>query len=721
MIRFRLGQSWKREREADAVDAFGLELEGVDLLPQASEESLEDVVTELVDAVHALAVRKERVAQVSLPEAHFELCLLRREGAVELSVAALSRPARVVRRVDLDLADLATATARCARALIADVWERATSKGDALRRKLSRKLAALEAPLGGPWPTHAEPGFSYRIAASGPCSFSVALWDPDDRLRTFRAGGSGALSSLLCDGELSLHCGGSEVWRAKGPPLVHALELARQAAELARANESREAKVTLQLAGAGPAFEFTLQDGRLASAGTPGIEAQALARAVCELGTALAFAVGTRHRTQAKNPYVMELAERAKETLAQLRDAAPPEPGGVALGARTASTGKKLAVAGRLKRLRFKLLWQKQNLGGDTPGQLVLGPKGPVFTSPGMAVAFSRQGDLLFRRVAPAGVAADGAGHVLAAGATRVMGFSGSDEGARWLHDHDGLPLGPQLWARDGIWVTLSESRTVVAFDEVTGREQWRLAPPRTTRCFVSVQAHRALVATDVGLLYGLDLRDGQVRYRLKSSLPFTGPMQPWGRRAVGALSRGDTSALIVTDAHRGNVLWAHDMRVAIVSPPLVARGRVLVAVAPGDDGALVCFTARGDRAWQRPLDVGPGPFSLVAMERAAVVASRTGAATWIEPDGQTRWQVASAGAPLAWPLPPQRSRGLLLLAGQAVRAVEPASGAVLGEIQAGPGLCDIAADARLNLYLLDEDGTLRAYQLSTHLSVVVP
>ncbi|HLL54809.1 MAG TPA: hypothetical protein VK447_14745, partial [Myxococcaceae bacterium] len=62
---------------------------------------------------------------------------------------------------------------------------------------------------------------------------------------------------------------------------------------------------------------------------------------------------------------------------------------------------------------------------------------------------------------------------------------------------------------------------------------------------------------------------------------------------------------------------------------------------------------------------------------------------------------------------------GIVLLPGERVRAVDPKSGQVLGEIPADPGLCDLKVDNKLNLYLLDEHGSLRAYRLSTHFTVV--
>jgi len=160
MIRFRLGQSWKRERGSSPVDAFGLELDGVDVLAQAGEEALDQVVSELAEALHALCARGERIAQLSLPEAHLELSLLREGASVELCVAALSRPARLMRRFSLDLSELREAAARCIRGFLVDVAERSPERGRRLRRLLDRKLSAIEHRPLSPSEAAADPGFS---------------------------------------------------------------------------------------------------------------------------------------------------------------------------------------------------------------------------------------------------------------------------------------------------------------------------------------------------------------------------------------------------------------------------------------------------------------------------------------------------------------------------------------------------------------------------------
>ena len=74
-----------------------LELDGVDLLPGAVEEPLAEVVPALVGAVAALHAGRRRLAQVSLAEAHLELVLRRAGAEVELQVASLARPARLLR------------------------------------------------------------------------------------------------------------------------------------------------------------------------------------------------------------------------------------------------------------------------------------------------------------------------------------------------------------------------------------------------------------------------------------------------------------------------------------------------------------------------------------------------------------------------------------------------------------------------------------------------
>ena len=133
----------------------------------------------------------------------------------------------------------------------------------------------------------------------------------------------------------------------------------------------------------------------------------------------------------------------------------------------------------------------------------------------------------------------------------------------------------------------------------------------------------------------------------------------------------------------------------------------------------LVCVDARGKQLWERPLNLGAGPFALAALPRGVIVTAASGAAARVSTSGALEWRVGAVGEPLARALPAKVSRGVVLIPGEQVRAVEPRGGQVLAEVRAGAGLVGLQVDARLGLYFLDDAGTLTAYQLTSHFTVV--
>ncbi|MBF5044117.1 PQQ-binding-like beta-propeller repeat protein [Aggregicoccus sp. 17bor-14] len=721
MIRIRIGQHWRREPGEPPMDSVGLELDGVNLLPGAVEEPLAEVVPALSAAVAALHGGRAPLAQVSLPEAHLELVLQRDGGEVLLQVAALDRPARRLRPpVRVDLEELAAAVRAGGEALPPEALPAAR------RRLLEGSLALLRR---APDPAPAEPPAPYtrRVAPPATPGFGLLLEDGADVLRRFGRQGGPALGSLLCEGEVWLELAGRpQAWRSRGAPFLAVLELSRQGSELVRALELGEAEHALEPAGTRPALLLELAEGR-AQLGRGGprvaLEGRALAAAMLDLGLAFVLAVTERHPAQAKNPYLVELSERCRDGLSHLRGAVrPPEAEGEArervVLPRAAS--RPLRTPGRLKRLRFEKLWEQRGLAGAERGQLLLHPKGPVYSAPELACAFAaRDGALLWRREASHGVAAAADGHAVVAEGSRVYGFKGRGAGARWLHAHDGTPLGPSLVRKDGVLVASSEGRAVLGFAELSGRELWRLAPPRTQRVHLSVQAHRALLATDLGYLYGLDLADGQVRFRVRAELPFVAPPVPWGRRFAATLGQGLQGAVLVADAHAGEVAWTALLPFGQPTLPLPRGAHLYVAGQAEGEGALACLGTRGQLLWERGLHLGPGPYALTGLTRSVVVAAPHGGAARFGEDGRMAWRVGASGEPLSRALRPVPARGVVFLPGEQVRAVEPRGGHVLAEVEAGAGLVALEADAQLNLYLLDDAGTLSAYRLATHLAVV--
>src|SRR3712207_1131523 len=143
MIRFRLGQTWKRERAARPRDAVALDVDGVNLLTGANEEPLEQVVPDVVEGVLALS-RGEQFVQVSLPEAHLELVLRRVLTEVEVAVVSLGRPSRWVRApVRLELEELVSASARVGRALLEDLGDEPPSGSSVRLKQMLRQCQAL--------------------------------------------------------------------------------------------------------------------------------------------------------------------------------------------------------------------------------------------------------------------------------------------------------------------------------------------------------------------------------------------------------------------------------------------------------------------------------------------------------------------------------------------------------------------------------------------------
>ena len=729
MTRIRIGQRWKREPAASPLDSVSLELDGVDLLSGAVEESLAEVVPSLVRAVAALHGGRQRLAQVSLPEAHLELVLRRVGPQVELLVASLARPARLLRPpVRVDAEELVEAAREGGERFLADVTRVGPKAlATSVAQALGEPLKALRRP-GRPQEESPPPPSSQRVEPPEVPGFGFELRDGVQASRRAERGTAGVLAPLLGGGEVWLALPDRpEAWKVPGPPFLAVLELSRLAVELARAVELGETRFELSPAGARQLLVMDLKGGkaRIGRAGAPfPLAGATLAAALFHLGESLAAAFAQGDRALVGNPYLGELAERCREGLSHLRGAvAPPEAQGAARERKASpDTGasRPLKVPGRLRRLRFEKLWEQRGLADAEEARLLLGRHGPVYCAPQLASAYSRKdGTLLWKRAAALGVAASADGHAVAADVTRVYGFTGRGAGARWLHDHDGIPLGPLLLRKDGLLLTLSEDRTVVAFAEATGREVWRLAPPRTQRSWLATQGHRALVGTDSGYLYGLDLEDGQVRYRMRAPMPFDGPPVAWGRRFLALLGRGSHWALLLADAHTGEAVWTHEPDLTRPCAPLPVGQRIFIAGEREREGLLLCLDSKGRRVWERPLNLGPGPYALAPLPRAVVVTSASGAAARVSASGTVDWRVGASGEPLINALPARTARGVTLVPGEKVRAVDPRGGQVLAEVRAGVGLVALQADVRLNLFFLDDAGTLSAYRLGSHFTVV--
>lgn len=733
MIRFRLGQSWTRERTGWPVDSIGLEIDGLELLPGASEEPLLEVVPELAEAVHRLARGKSN-AQVSFAEAHLELVLHRVGDEAELRVASLGRPACLIRPPSrVELSALVEATARCAEALLADLPDRKHSGATRLQKAasgLGRRPRALVPPQKSPG------AYSHRVIPHANGTFGFWLWDLDGRLASWTAT-QPPLAPLLGEGELVARLGPSSegLWRARGVPYLFAFELARQAAELREAIEQSERRFTFRPGGLGEEITCDLSEGTARWGDERfALPASELLRGMLELGPSLVFALAHRRRALARNPHLVALAQKCGEERAELRAPRSTRPGPreaeVAGSGRRSprARGKKSVDArplhphGRLRRLRFEKKWEHAALPTDATGSgrgaMRLGDKGPIVVGAEVAQGFFPDGSSWFRREGAHGVAVAPDGWAITASESRVEGFIGAEPSARWMHDHDGLPLGPWLLASGHVLVTCSDLRTAVAFDSITGRELWRIAPPRTQKLHLSTLGDSVWLATDGGLLLAVDPLEGQLQARIRAPLPFTAPVRPLSRGPFALLGRGESCALIALDSKASEVLWTAELSLARATAQ-VHGGRILVAGLHEGEGRLIALTAGGSRRFERALPLGKGPYAMAPAGKSVLVVDRTGAAVQVSTEGKLEWRLGSAGDALSWPVSPVLARQVALIPGPVVRAVNPKDGALLAEVAAGPTLCDLQANANLDVFSLDEDGRLSAHHLTTHLAVV--
>ena len=80
---------------------------------------------------------------------------------------------------------------------------------------------------------------------------------------------------------------------------------------------------------------------------------------------------------------------------------------------------------------------------------------------------------------------------------------------------------------------------------------------------------------------------------------------------------------------------------------------------------------------------------------------------------------LGSSGDELNHAIAPFIRRKTLVVPGPVTRLVHPAGGRVLAELPTGARVLDLVGDARLNLYVLREPGTLETFVPGAALSLV--
>jgi hypothetical protein len=133
---------------------------------------------------------------------------------------------------------------------------------------------------------------------------------------------------------------------------------------------------------------------------------------------------------------------------------------------------------------------------------------------------------------------------------------------------------------------------------------------------------------------------------------------------------------------------------------------------------ALACLDIRGKLLWRRAVPTPERPAGLLTSGVDVIVTGTGGAAARVRRNGRAAWRLGGA-APGAAAVPPLLERGVLLVPGEALRAVDPRSGRVLAELPGGRGIRALAVGPGLEVARLDEAGDLTLHRLAGHFAVV--
>jgi hypothetical protein len=686
MIKFRLGQTWKREsaEAGEPRDSFAFEVDGVNLLPGANDEPLVPVVEGLVEAVAQLVVDGELAGQLSLDEVQLELCFWRRAGLeVEVSVVSVGQPPRRgLPPIVVELPRLVEATLQCARQFLREL-ETTQSYSPGARAALEQRVKALGSTVVAECPARAiEPWTASRPADDG---LGFTLVDAEARTLSFSRRTRAGLPSLMVEGGLSAgHA------RLEGLPFLSMMGLARAATE-----------------------------------GTVSVGGVVLApSAVFNAGLDLCLAFRVRAPALATNPWLEALQVRCVDGLKALRQPMRGEPS-ASVNATRINPGPPLAAEGHVRRVALAASWSRPVALGEDGGQLMLGRARVVVTSPHVVHAFTARGETASVRRAERGVGAT-ATHSVCASPGRLLLFEGDAASASWLRDHDGTQLGPGLHRVGNVLVTSLAHHGAIGFCALTGRELWRFDPLRTQHAFLTVHGSRVLLGTDSGELHGIDLEEGQLRFTVRSLLPCVAPPVPAGRRALVLLNRGEHTTVLLCDAlasdlskPAGATVWARELLLRAPRSLVVAHRRAFVAGEHEGGALIVALAAGGQVLWSRSVPLDARTTNLVPWDRGVIGTDARGAAIRLLPDGKPTWVAGAGSDQLSTPIAPAISRRVLVVPGPATRLIDLATGRVLAELETGPRVIDVAVDRKLSIFVLKEPGLLEAWRPATVLAVV--
>ncbi len=740
MIRIRIGVGWASDPEVRAglragsseprraairaiVDVVAIEVEGVDIAAGRTEGPVAEGVLGMLRAIDRLAAGEEH-ASVPFEDGAVELLLHRRGGVALLSVATLSRPARLLAHdVEVDLPRLAEAARAAATSFCDRVAEIAPSARalPELRRLLRAAARTPPAPSPGPVVLPATRARrTHRRRRDAACSFEIN--DEAGRLSTWRGRGAD-LDSLLVRGRVSFRSpAGDEFLSVAGAPYLTFRDLCAAAARIAA---SPGAPVAFDVArpGRNATSRVTVADGAVTVVGADPVRCGSLdlARAILEGAADFCAVVRRRAPGQAGNTLLSDLETSAAATLAHVLEAR--EGDRLFASRRRVRTGREERPSprplgpGSLRRISFRSI-ASADVGPPAGVGLLL--RGDVLVACGREETLALdagRGTVLWRAPGAFQGAADDRACALLRGATLEARDVGSGS-VVWTR-----PAPPEADARSvlslppGGRLFVAAGPSVSALDASRGDALWTFLSPGASRLSLLPLGPLLVVASDTGMVHALDPA-GRVAWRLRGAGPLAAPLTGTGRSCLLAFLTPTGATLASVDPSTGARLFEASLDFTPVGPPLRFAGRIALAGSVAGDAVIAALEEDGSPAWVEPSPTGGAP-SLAACGAGLLAKGADGTCGALDRDGRTLWLRSCAGRPVPpGNVPPVAARGVVVAAAEEVEILDVSTGAPIGRVPAHAP-ARLVVDGDLTTWALDADGLLTGARVRGHLSVV--
>lgn len=269
--------------------------------------------------------------------------------------------------------------------------------------------------------------------------------------------------------------------------------------------------------------------------------------------------------------------------------------------------------------------------------------------------------------------------------------------------------------------LAITAGREAAGLDPLSGRTRWRYATHYGEIFGAAVRGRLGWLTAEDGLVHGLDLETGKRRFVVNpGDLDGQPHLTPAG--LLVGLDGPSGSRLSCLDPLDGRTRWSAGLPGHLSRRPLHTVHGIVAIVEHGSDPVVAMLASdTGALRWMRPLDGPDLPVARV-LDGLLCLKHIDGSAVALDPaDGQMCWLLVgddpeltlrSNPAPLA-------SRGLLLIPGTTIRAVDPTDGRVVHRID-----CDELVPDRLHVWpdgdlVIAEHDAVARYLLGGHIALV--